>query len=98
MWSLGVTLYTLVFEENPFCEVEETVEAAMNPPYLVSQGECSCSRRLPASRSHCLLAAASFLSGPLILGSTREGHRNDFKNFTVIAFRSVPLWVVGALF
>lgn len=37
MWSLGVTLYTLVFEENPFCELEETVEAAMNPPYLVSQ-------------------------------------------------------------
>lgn len=49
MWSLGVTLYTLVFEENPFCELEETVEAAMNPPYLVSQGERSCSRRLPAS-------------------------------------------------
>ncbi|KAM5271055.1 PAS domain-containing serine/threonine-protein kinase isoform 2-T4 [Hipposideros larvatus] len=37
MWSLGVTLYTLVFEENPFCELEETVEAAVNPPYLVSQ-------------------------------------------------------------
>ncbi|XP_058520295.1 PAS domain-containing serine/threonine-protein kinase [Ochotona princeps] len=37
MWSLGVTLYTLIFEENPFCEVEETMEAAINPPYLVSQ-------------------------------------------------------------
>ncbi|XP_019485071.1 PREDICTED: PAS domain-containing serine/threonine-protein kinase isoform X2 [Hipposideros armiger] len=37
MWSLGVTLYTLVFEENPFCELEETMEAAMNPPYMVSQ-------------------------------------------------------------
>ncbi|KAF6115400.1 PAS domain containing serine/threonine kinase [Phyllostomus discolor] len=37
MWSLGVTLYTLVFEENPFCEVEETLEAALSPPYLVSE-------------------------------------------------------------
>uniref|UniRef100_A0A8C0X833 PAS domain-containing serine/threonine-protein kinase n=1 Tax=Castor canadensis TaxID=51338 RepID=A0A8C0X833_CASCN len=37
MWSLGVTLYTLIFEENPFCEVEETMEAALHPPYLVSQ-------------------------------------------------------------
>nr|XP_035162219.2 PAS domain-containing serine/threonine-protein kinase isoform X4 [Callithrix jacchus] len=37
MWSLGVTLYTLIFEENPFCELEETVEAAIHPPYLVSK-------------------------------------------------------------
>ncbi|KAM5324942.1 PAS domain-containing serine/threonine-protein kinase isoform 2-T5 [Glossophaga mutica] len=37
MWSLGVTLYTLIFEENPFCEVEETMEAALSPPYLVSE-------------------------------------------------------------
>ncbi|XP_069857674.1 PAS domain-containing serine/threonine-protein kinase isoform X1 [Dipodomys merriami] len=37
MWSLGVTLYTLIFEENPFCEVEETMEATLRPPYLVSQ-------------------------------------------------------------
>ena len=39
MWSLGVTLYTLIFEENPFCELEETVEAVIHPPYLVSEGE-----------------------------------------------------------
>ncbi|XP_059134293.1 PAS domain-containing serine/threonine-protein kinase [Peromyscus eremicus] len=37
MWSLGVTLYTLIFEENPFCEVEETMEAVIHPPCLVSQ-------------------------------------------------------------
>uniref|UniRef100_A0A8D2CRN6 non-specific serine/threonine protein kinase n=1 Tax=Sciurus vulgaris TaxID=55149 RepID=A0A8D2CRN6_SCIVU len=37
MWSLGVTLYTLIFEENPFCEVEETMEAAIHPPRPVSQ-------------------------------------------------------------
>uniref|UniRef100_A0A8C7ETR0 PAS domain-containing serine/threonine-protein kinase n=1 Tax=Neovison vison TaxID=452646 RepID=A0A8C7ETR0_NEOVI len=37
MWSLGVTLYTLIFEENPFCELEETMEATIHPPYLVSE-------------------------------------------------------------
>ncbi|KAM8919294.1 PAS domain-containing serine/threonine-protein kinase isoform 2-T2 [Lycaon pictus] len=37
MWSLGVTLYTLIFEENPFCELEETMEAVIHPPYLVSE-------------------------------------------------------------
>uniref|UniRef100_A0A8D0PXX7 PAS domain-containing serine/threonine-protein kinase n=1 Tax=Sus scrofa TaxID=9823 RepID=A0A8D0PXX7_PIG len=36
MWSLGVTLYTLIFEENPFCELEETVEAVISPPHPVS--------------------------------------------------------------
>nr|XP_033715307.1 PAS domain-containing serine/threonine-protein kinase isoform X2 [Tursiops truncatus] len=37
MWSMGVALYTLIFEENPFCELEEALEAAINPPYLVSE-------------------------------------------------------------
>ncbi|XP_073216576.1 PAS domain-containing serine/threonine-protein kinase isoform X3 [Lepidochelys kempii] len=37
MWSLGITLYTLVFGENPFCELEETMEAVLNPPYTVSE-------------------------------------------------------------
>lgn len=36
---MGVTLYTLIFEENPFCEVEETMEAVIHPPFLVSPGE-----------------------------------------------------------
>ncbi|NXN22450.1 PASK kinase, partial [Nycticryphes semicollaris] len=38
MWSLGVTLYTLVFGENPFCELEETMAAVLNPPQPVSRG------------------------------------------------------------
>ncbi|KAM4655159.1 PAS domain-containing serine/threonine-protein kinase isoform 6-T7 [Amazona ochrocephala] len=38
MWSLGVTLYTLVFGENPFCELEEAMAAVLNPPWPVSKG------------------------------------------------------------
>ncbi|XP_058043529.1 PAS domain-containing serine/threonine-protein kinase [Ahaetulla prasina] len=36
MWSLGITLYTIVFGENPFCELEETIDAVLRPPYNVS--------------------------------------------------------------
>ncbi|NXE56062.1 PASK kinase, partial [Casuarius casuarius] len=38
MWSLGVTLYTLIFGENPFCELEEAMAAVLNPPGVVSEG------------------------------------------------------------
>ncbi|XP_031813343.1 PAS domain-containing serine/threonine-protein kinase isoform X3 [Sarcophilus harrisii] len=37
MWSLGVTLYTLMFEENPFSELDEALEAALHPPFQVSE-------------------------------------------------------------
>ncbi|ELT87972.1 hypothetical protein CAPTEDRAFT_175505 [Capitella teleta] len=37
MWSLGVTLYTLVFGENPFYDIEETINCVMSLPFDVSQ-------------------------------------------------------------
>ncbi|XP_026055294.1 PAS domain-containing serine/threonine-protein kinase-like [Carassius auratus] len=36
MWSLGVFLYTLLFSENPFGCVEETLQARLNPPCPIS--------------------------------------------------------------
>ena len=38
MWALGVTLYTLVFGENPFFDVEETISGHLQPPFLTSPG------------------------------------------------------------
>ncbi|XP_071958896.1 PAS domain-containing serine/threonine-protein kinase-like isoform X2 [Antedon mediterranea] len=37
MWALGVTLYTLVYGENPFYDIEETIQAILNPPFDVSR-------------------------------------------------------------
>ena len=39
MWALGVTLYTLVFGENPFFDVEETISGHLQPPYFTSPGQ-----------------------------------------------------------
>lgn len=38
MWSLGVLLYTLLFSENPFCGVEEILDAKLKPPFPLSPG------------------------------------------------------------
>ncbi|KAK3088561.1 hypothetical protein FSP39_020640 [Pinctada imbricata] len=37
VWSMGVTLYTLVFGENPFFDVDETVKGELKPPFDVSR-------------------------------------------------------------
>ncbi|EDW72070.2 uncharacterized protein Dwil_GK10638 [Drosophila willistoni] len=37
MWSLGVTLYVLMFFENPFIDVEETLKAEVQIPNMVSE-------------------------------------------------------------
>ncbi|KAH8401401.1 hypothetical protein KR009_005272, partial [Drosophila setifemur] len=36
MWALGVTLYVLMFFENPFIDVEETLKAEIQIPKVVS--------------------------------------------------------------
>lgn len=37
MWSLGVTLYTIVFGENPFRDVDETIACEVDPPFGVTR-------------------------------------------------------------
>lgn len=36
IWSLGVTLFVLIFFENPFLDIEETLRAELNMPHSVS--------------------------------------------------------------
>ena len=50
---MGVTLYTLVFGENPFCDVEETLKCDINPPFDVSKGEKPRQSKTP---SHLVFA------------------------------------------
>ena len=38
VWSMGVTLYTLMFSENPFFDVDETIKAELQPPFFVTTG------------------------------------------------------------
>ena len=39
VWALGVTLYTLVYGENPFCDIDEIMERNLRPPYDYSKGQ-----------------------------------------------------------
>eukprot|EP00117_Sycon_ciliatum_P040743 scpid23695/ scgid29890/ PAS domain-containing serine/threonine-protein kinase len=36
MWTLGVTLFTLVFFENPFKDADDIINGHLNPPFAVS--------------------------------------------------------------
>lgn len=41
LWAIGVTLYTLIFQENPFYDAEEIIQAILKPPFPVSNGKIS---------------------------------------------------------
>lgn len=40
MWALGVTLYTLIFGENPFIDVDETLKGEIRISRAISDGKC----------------------------------------------------------
>ncbi|XP_067138558.1 PAS domain-containing serine/threonine-protein kinase-like [Centruroides vittatus] len=61
MWALGVTLYTLIFGENPFFDVDETIAAVLQPPFQVSQDLMSLITWLlnPDPSARCTLECAA---------------------------------------
>ncbi|XP_042353798.1 PAS domain-containing serine/threonine-protein kinase [Plectropomus leopardus] len=72
MWSLGVLLYTLLFSENPFCGVEEILEAKLKPPFPLTPDLhgvlCRLLHRDPAQRMTLdQLLLQSWISQPISL-------------------------------
>ncbi|XP_041361315.1 PAS domain-containing serine/threonine-protein kinase-like [Gigantopelta aegis] len=67
VWSMGVTLYTLVFGENPFFDIEETIQGTLNPPFKVS-------------RSLMFLISWLLHPDPVCRATVRDAERNAWVN------------------
>jgi serine/threonine protein kinase len=39
IWSLGILLYTLIYKENPFYNIDEIMSRDLRIPYIVDDGE-----------------------------------------------------------
>ncbi|KAI8359076.1 hypothetical protein EDC96DRAFT_237968 [Choanephora cucurbitarum] len=40
IWSCGVLLYTLIYQENPFRNIDEIMEKELRVPFVLSEGKC----------------------------------------------------------
>uniref|UniRef100_A0A1I8FI51 Protein kinase domain-containing protein n=1 Tax=Macrostomum lignano TaxID=282301 RepID=A0A1I8FI51_9PLAT len=64
VWSLGVTLYTLVFGENPFFDVDETLAGVLKPQWKPSPQLSRLLRVMPPGGSEASALASARSSEP----------------------------------
>ncbi|KAG5422336.1 FUN31 [Candida metapsilosis] len=46
IWALGILLYTMLYKENPFYNVDEILEGDLRIPYVVSESSLSLVKRI----------------------------------------------------
>lgn len=46
VWALGILLYTMIYKENPFYNVDEIMEGDLRVPYVVSEESLALIRRI----------------------------------------------------
>lgn len=54
IWSLGTLLYTLIYRENPFYNVDEIMEHDLRIPFIMSEGKKKKSIFIHNSFLHCI--------------------------------------------
>lgn len=46
IWALGILLYTLLYKENPFYNVDAIMEGELNVPYVISEASLNLIRKM----------------------------------------------------
>ena len=46
MWALGILLYTILYKENPFYNIDEILDRDLRVPYVVSEESIELVRRM----------------------------------------------------
>ncbi|ODV79324.1 Pkinase-domain-containing protein, partial [Suhomyces tanzawaensis NRRL Y-17324] len=46
VWALGILLYTMLYKENPFYNVDEIMEGDLRIPYIVSEGSMALVKKI----------------------------------------------------